>query len=120
MRTRSLPFNLVDIYYTYMSGKSIIKPANLNNHKPQPRASTDTMATKAISDIESRINQLEKRSWSTCSVKNGNDKIETITPEARRARRHVQSSHCYSSKWVWCPGNYYELKLEERKSILGA
>ncbi|KAL7503050.1 hypothetical protein ACHAXN_000903 [Cyclotella atomus] len=75
------------------------------------------MATEALSTLQSRIEALEKNSWCTDFTKGNN---VTITPEVRRARRHVQSSQCFSSKWVWCPSNYYEMELEQRKGILGA
>ncbi|KAL3801358.1 hypothetical protein HJC23_006968 [Cyclotella cryptica] len=76
------------------------------------------MSTEAISSLQARIDELEKLSW--CPDRSDGNCAVAVTPEARRARRHVQNSQCYSSRWVWCPPNYYELGLEERKKILGA
>ena len=72
---------------------------------------------ETIAALRDKIATLEKSSWITSSD-NGED--STITPELRRARRHVQESHCYSSIWKHCPSNYYTLSLDERKVILGA
>ncbi|KAL7518891.1 hypothetical protein ACHAWX_003695 [Stephanocyclus meneghinianus] len=76
------------------------------------------MSTEAISTLRARIDELEKRSL--CQDRTDGISTVAITPETRRARRHVQNSQCYSSRWVWCPPNYYDLGLEERKNILGA
>ena len=65
-----------------------------------------------ISALEGRIATLESASWKTDAA--------SITPELRRARRHVQEANCYSSSWKLCPSNYYTLSLDERKVILGA
>lgn len=75
----------------------------------------------AQTDLEERIAALEHHSWgSSKGVASGDGDCATITPALRRARRHVQSSHCYSSQWKLCPSNYYTLGLEERRGILGA
>ncbi|EED96718.1 predicted protein [Thalassiosira pseudonana CCMP1335] len=66
---------------------------------------------ETISTTQARLNELEKSAWGCAG---------DITPEMRRARRHVQSAGCYSSQWCWCPSHYYSLALDERKEILGA
>ena len=79
------------------------------------------MATEALSSLRDRIEALEKSSFSP--AKKGSsptDNDDGITSDLRRARRHVQSSGCYSSKWKHCPPEYYSLSLDERKVILGA
>lgn len=73
-------------------------------------------AETTVSSLEERIAALEETSWNT-KTKSGS---VPITPELRRARRHVQETHCYSSNWKHCPPNYYTLSLDERKAILGA
>ncbi len=77
---------------------------------------------EAIQSLLARIEAIEKSSWShsnsTTSKKNEED--IKITSEMTRARRHVESTHCYSSQWKLCPSNYYTLSLDERKVILGA
>ena len=95
----------------------------------------DTMAshrTVTLTSLQARIEALEKLSWinknglplasdsSDSSTATDGGAIIVPTPEMRRARRHVQSAHCYSSLWKWCPPNYYSLTLEQRKNILGA
>ena len=76
---------------------------------------------EAIQSLLARIEAIEKTSWSHSSTtsKNNEEDIK-ITNEIARARRHVQSTHCYSSQWKLCPSNYYTLSLDERKVILGA
>ena len=76
---------------------------------------------EAIQSLLARIEAIEKSSWSHSSTtsKNNEEDIK-ITNEIARARRHVQSAHCYSSQWKLCPSNYYTLSLDERKVILGA
>ena len=69
---------------------------------------------ETIAALRDKIAAIEKSSWIS------DEKDSTITPELRRARRHVQESHCYSSTWKHCPSNYYNLSLDERKVILGA
>ncbi|KAL7535353.1 hypothetical protein ACHAXR_006438 [Thalassiosira sp. AJA248-18] len=76
--------------------------------------------TETISSIEKQIGSLEKSSWNTKKGSAVDDEAAIITPELRRARRHVQESHCYSSNYKLCPPNYYTLSLDERKTILGA
>ncbi|KAL7500467.1 hypothetical protein ACHAWT_010436 [Skeletonema menzelii] len=71
---------------------------------------------EAVQSLLSQIDAIEKSSWT--NNKKQNECV--ITPQMRRARRHVQTSHCYSSQWKLCPSNYYSLTLEERKVILGA
>jgi len=82
---------------------------------------------EAVQLLLSRIDAIEKSSWTT--VANNNNKQQkkqsngevNITPQMRRARRHVQKSNCYSSRWRLCQKkNYYTLTLDERKVILGA
>ena len=70
---------------------------------------------ETIAALRDKIATLEKSSWIS-----SDDKDSTITPELRRARRHAEESHCYSSTWKHCPSNYYNLSLDERKVILGA
>eukprot|EP00984_Skeletonema_dohrnii_P034677 scaffold33631_cov190-Skeletonema_dohrnii-CCMP3373.AAC.4 len=81
---------------------------------------------EAVQLLLSRIDAIEKSSWTTVANNNNkqqkkqsNDEVN-ITPQMRRAKRHVQSSQCYSSRWRLCPNNYYTLTLDERKVILGA
>lgn len=81
-----------------------------------------TSEEETIQSLLSRIEAIEKSSWSNSSTttsKNNEEGIK-ITTEMARARRHVQSSRCYSSQWKLCPSNYYTLSLDERKVILGA
>ncbi len=77
---------------------------------------TSSNDDEAVQLLLSRIDAIEKSSWTTKQL---NDEVK-ITPQMRRARRHVETSHCYSSQWKLCPSNYYTLTLDERKVILGA
>ena len=81
------------------------------------RIAMASQTEETIAALRDKIATLEKSSW---SISSDNDEDSTITPELRRARRHVQESHCYSSIWKHCPSNYYTLSLDERKVILGA
>jgi hypothetical protein len=72
----------------------------------------------SVEAIQARVEELEKIVW--CKNGNGGQSLLSITDEARRARRHVENSKCYSSIWVWCPSNYYDLELGQRKEVLGA
>ena len=77
---------------------------------------------EAIQSLLARIEAIEKSSWShsnSTTSKNNEEDIK-ITTEMTRARKHVQSTRCYSSQWKLCPSNYYTLSLDERKVILGA
>ena len=76
---------------------------------------TSSSEDEAVQLLLSRIDAIEKSSWTTV-----NNNSKQISHQMRRARRHVQTSHCYSSKWKLCPSNYYTLTLDERKVILGA
>ena len=96
-----------------------------------PSTMTSSSDEEAIQLLLSRIETIEK-SWWTATTKrkqrqqhqtqhNKDEVVATIiTPEMRRARRHTEKSHCYSSQWKLCPSNYYTLSLDERKVILGA
>ena len=93
---------------------------------------TTDETTALLSSLKDRIAALEKSSWSAGTRDEKKDDADAttgtaaeaavvdITPELRRARRHVQSTGCYSSEWKLCPPNYYELGLDERRGILGA
>lgn len=81
--------------------------------------SSETMAAQTEETLAALVEQiavLEKSSWSEST----RDVVVDITPELRRARRHVQQKNCFSSSWKHCPSNYYSLGLDERKVILGA
>mmetsp|Transcript_1051 Transcript_1051/g.2382 ORF Transcript_1051/g.2382 Transcript_1051/m.2382 type:complete len:249 (+) Transcript_1051:107-853(+) len=80
-----------------------------------------TTVDSSLPALQSRIETLENQLWSD-DQKSDNEQNQqmVITPAMRRVRRHVQSSHCYSSQWKHCPPNYYSLELEQRKQILGA
>ncbi|KAL3788346.1 hypothetical protein ACHAW5_001232 [Stephanodiscus triporus] len=54
------------------------------------------------------------------SSNDGDASGDAITPDLRRAKRHVQESRCHSSTWRLCPPDYYAFDLEERMRILGA
>mmetsp|Transcript_44388 Transcript_44388/g.94472 ORF Transcript_44388/g.94472 Transcript_44388/m.94472 type:complete len:239 (+) Transcript_44388:97-813(+) len=71
-----------------------------------------------ISSLEARISSLERSSWGTIEDVAGSP--PSITPALRRARRHVQSSRCFSSLWKHCPPRYYSLSLDDRRAVLGA
>ena len=83
---------------------------------------------EAVQLLLSQIDAIEKSSWTTVANNNNkqqkkqsNDEVNVnITPQMRCARRHVQNSLCYSSRWRLCPSDYYNLTLDERKVILGA
>ncbi len=65
---------------------------------------------------------LERSSW---NVGNDDDSVAAacaivITPALSRARRHTQSTHCYSAAWRHCPSGYYSRSLDERVKDLGA
>jgi len=100
------------------------------------------MSTQTItaSTLEERITALEKSSWgiitAASAANNGSSPSPSpspsstdayaynapiITPELRRARRHVQRTECcHSSVWKHCPSDYYALSLDERRKFLGA
>ena len=83
---------------------------------------TNISEEEAIQSLLARIEAIEKSSWShsnSTTIKKNEEDIK-ITTEMARARKHVQSTHCYSSQWKLCPSNYYTLSLDERKVILGA
>ncbi len=37
-----------------------------------------------------------------------------------RARRHTQTTHCFSATWRHCPSDYYSRTIDERVKLLGA
>ena len=84
-------------------------------------ASSNEDAT--VQQLLSQIDAIEKSSWTSAaeskSKQQKGDNVK-ITPQMRRAKRHVQTSRCYSSQWKLCPSNYYTLTLDQRKAILGA
>jgi len=84
---------------------------------------TSSSDDEAVQLLLSRIDAFEKSSWTNITKHEQKKQTKNdinITSQMRRARRHVETSHCYSSQWILCPSNYYDLTLEERKEILGA
>ncbi|KAL7461889.1 hypothetical protein ACHAXS_002296 [Conticribra weissflogii] len=80
-----------------------------------------TTVDASLPALQSRIEDLENQLWSDDQKSNNVQNLHVfVTPAMRRVRRHVQSSHCYSSQWKHCPPNYYSLELEQRRKILGA
>jgi len=62
------------------------------------------MMEESIAVLKEKITNLEKSVWAS---KGSSDEI---TPDLRRARRHVEETNCYSSVWKHCPSNYYALR----------
>ncbi|KAL3758361.1 hypothetical protein ACHAWU_005031 [Discostella pseudostelligera] len=84
---------------------------------------------EAFSSLQDRISALERSSWNVGGVtpsSAGNNDADAnastiiITPAMTRARRHTQTSHCFSAIWRHCPSDYYSRSLDERVKILGA
>lgn len=79
-----------------------------------------------LSSLQDRISALERSSWNVGgvlpSVSSSDADADTmeITPAMIRARRHTQSTHCFSATWRHCPTDYYSRSLDERVTILGA
>jgi prolyl-tRNA editing enzyme YbaK/EbsC (Cys-tRNA(Pro) deacylase) len=84
-----------------------------------------------LSSLQERIVSLERSSWMNgtspaskssppSSSNDGDASGDAITPDLRRAKRHVQESRCHSSAWRLCPPDYYAIDLDERMRILGA
>lgn len=70
----------------------------------------------SVEALSSRVDALERKTWGFSAGSGGDGIAEPL----RRARRHVESSDCYSSIWKHCPADYYDLGLEERRKILSA
>ena len=86
-----------------------------------------TMAARkdeTLSFLQARISALERSFWN--AIVTGNDcdaqadATIVVTPAMIRARRHTQTTHCFSAIWRHCPSDYYTRSLDERVNILGA